>query len=654
MSTRRTRGLSPAALAMLTEKETPVIRRSSLELVTLGTDEHGREIQSDDLARLEHMLVVGSSGSGKSNFLLHLCLQIIANRRGLLLIDPHGSHHASLMLTVLRFMQDRGWLGKRRVHIIAPNIKACVTGFNPLQPIADCAPSVIGGAMAIATSRVWGDEDTSEKPLVRKMIQLLFTVLADQRLTVADMLPLVDFGDTTGLRRRVISQLLDDHLRGQMEALHEISERPRARSEYDINIMGPINRVAELLAHERMRQMLGMSREFAPMPAHTIDFLEVMNRGDIVVMDCSPGPLIDENAARVLGTMTIRYLHLLMKFRTPFRLPGDDRPHYHPFFIMVDEAALFLTEDVASLLAEGRKFGVGVIAALQYMAQAGKPGDKIYEALRNVTESKVIFRVKSPEEAQMWAPDVLEIDLEMPVQASIRPVVVAHEIGSLTGSNFTVQEGEGTSEGKSRGRAFMESLAESRNWTRSTGTTDTTSSSSAIGSSDARSNGSSSMRSSSQADSNSMSYSYDPQANQFLFAPNLPLNQIIGKANMRGTAEAAGVSDNRSRGTSRVQQSGNAHSVITMNGEGGGTTHSTAVTASVGTTTSRSRNRATTVGRSENQALIPIYADLATSFHPLTNVLFMAAEKIRYLPIGTCYVRYRNVCARVLVPPPPK
>ena len=90
-----------------------------------------------------------------------------------------------------------------------------------------------------------------------------------------------------------------------------------------------------------------------------------------------------------------------------------------------------MTDDVEGLLSQARKFGIGVTLAHQYLAQLGKPGEKIYEAVRNSTETKVVFRVKSPEEAQALAHDVLPLNLELPVQASIRPTQIGFTIGKL-------------------------------------------------------------------------------------------------------------------------------------------------------------------------------------------------------------------------------
>ena len=69
---------------------------------------------------------------------------------------------------------------------------------------------------------------------------------------------------------------------------------------------------------------------------------------------------------------------MLMTHRKPYVPAGKHRAKkYHPFFVYVDEAHRYMTDDVEGLLTQSRKFGIGVTLAHQYLAQLGKPGDKI-------------------------------------------------------------------------------------------------------------------------------------------------------------------------------------------------------------------------------------------------------------------------------------
>ena len=147
--------------------------------------------------------------------------------------------------------------------------------------------------------------------------------------------------------------------------------------------------------------------------------------------------------------------------------------------------------------------------------------------MRNSTETKVVFRVKSPEEAQALAYDVLPLNLEVPVQASIRPTQIGYAIGKLQNETYAVHEGDGESEavhaaeGTSRGRTELETWASALS--RATGTSTASGSASSFG------RGFSEGAANTLASMESMTFSYDPNTQTFL-AVNLPLGMNIGSA----------------------------------------------------------------------------------------------------------------------------
>ena len=86
------------------------------------------------------MHVIGTTGSGKSAFLVHRILQDIARGRGVCVLDPHGGHPDSVFNQVLASLREHGWFDTRKVHIIAPNSTEHVVGFNPLAPVGKKIP----------------------------------------------------------------------------------------------------------------------------------------------------------------------------------------------------------------------------------------------------------------------------------------------------------------------------------------------------------------------------------------------------------------------------------------------------------------------------------------------------------------------------------
>ena len=270
-----------------------------MDLITLGIDDDGRPLKIEDTPRLEHTHVIGATGCGKSTLLLNCILQDIARGRGVCVLDPHGGHPNSLLNMVLRFLHDHKWFASKRVHIIAPNIRELVVGLNPLAPLPDTDPAVIAGAMQEAFARVWGDEDTHKTPLTRRILRHIFIALAECGRPLVDAAQLLDYSDPHRLRLELIEKLKNESARQELERIERLSKEPRGYSDFEANVLGPTNRLAEFLACEAMRLMFSTTRE-TDQPDNTIDILDIINRGHILLVDLQHGFGTDEAATDLL------------------------------------------------------------------------------------------------------------------------------------------------------------------------------------------------------------------------------------------------------------------------------------------------------------------------------------------------------------------
>ncbi len=621
------------------------------DLITLGTTGTGSRLTIADTPRLEHAHLVGATGCGKSTFLLNCILQDMARGRGVCVLDPHGGHPDSLINTVLRFLFDHNWLATRKVNIIAPNCPEQVVGFNPLAPLPGTDPAVIADAMVKAFARVWGDEDPHEKPLMLRILRAVFTTLAELRLTLPDAEDLLDYDDRRGLRKDAIARLENEQAKRTLEDIERRSKEPRGFNDFVNHVMGPENRLAEFLSCDALRSMFSMNRAAETpddAPDNTIDLLDIIDHGKILLVDLQHGPRVSEAATDLLGKILLRYFFMLMPHRRPYQLPGQG-PRFHPFFVYVDECHRYATDDIGSLLVEARKFGIGVALAHQFLGQLGMPGEKIYDAARNSTEIKAIFRIKSPEEAETLARDVIPLDMEMPVQASIRPVQVGYEIGRLSNESYSVHEGEGESTAIHAAEAISQGKTVMQSWMRSIGhaVSKSQGSGSTLSSGSATSEGFSAVNS----HMDSMAYSYDPNTRTFI-GGNMPLGMNVGAAD--GSARAALSSRSVQIGEATSTFSGVSESDITTEGEAVGIALSEAFTKSRGRSDATNTSRGRTQGTGSSEALFPTYENLPTAFHPKDKVLYMAAEVIRDLPVGRAFVRFRDLKTVLTIPPPRK
>lgn len=611
--------------------------------ISLGLDDVRTPVNIKTVDRCEHMHVIGATGCGKSTFLLNCILQDITRGRGVCVLDPHGGHPDSLFNKVLAFLRDHGWFDTGKVHIIAPNSREHVVGLNPLAPIGDKDPAVIADALLEAFSRVWGNEDTHGTPTIRRILLSTFTALAEAHLPLAEATSLLDYDDRSGLREKLIASTKNEIARRTLQDIDRLSEKPNAIEQFNKTVLGPENRLVDFLVSDAIRLMFSTTRQNDD---RTLDLLKILNRGDILLVDLQHGSAVSEAGCDLLGKIILRYLFLLMGSRKKFPLPNGEL--YHPFFVYIDEAHRYLSGDVPWLLTDARKFRVGLTLAHQFLGQLHEAGELVYNAVRNCTEAKVVFRVKSPEEAQELAHDVLPLSLETPLQASIRSTQVGSKIGKLKNETYGAQETAGDMRARHQASSIGETDTEthqlSRGYVRGIGRMK--------GSGSATISGSASSSGTVAGDSSmsSISYGYDPN-NPGVIMP-MPLSMNIGSADGASHSHIASESSQRSKSLNAFEGYNELESM--SDAESSGSAYSLSHARMDGETFAASVARGTNHSQGVSEASLPIYKELPTSFHSKEHELYFKGELIRKLPIGRAVVRFRDINGFLNVPPPRK
>jgi hypothetical protein len=382
------------------------------QAIAVGRNSTGDAVLLPEGPRLEHMHVIGDTGSGKSTFLKHCIRQDIQRGRGVCVVDPHGNHPDGLYRSMMLWLFERGYHKTRTVHLVDPNAPTHTVGFNPLErPDAETDLSVIANTTLDAFERVWGDEDTHAKPTIRRVLKGTFSALAELGLTISDAELLLDPHDKNGVRAWAISKLTDRYSRGVLEDLHQMALDERNKRDFRAEVMGPKNRLAEFVSAPTIRTIIGQT-------ARTIDIRAALDEGHIILVNLSPGTRVSDADAELLGRLLTRFIFFHAKRR--------QRPDI-PFFFYLDECQRYLSGDVPELLGEARKYGLGCVLGHQWLAQLGKPDDPIREAVMNGPNLKAVFRLKNPKEAEELAETVIPFDLEQPVAALTKPAVVGYE-----------------------------------------------------------------------------------------------------------------------------------------------------------------------------------------------------------------------------------
>jgi hypothetical protein len=179
--------------------------------------------------------------------------------------------------------------------------------------------------------------------------------------------------DDPAFRRHVLNYVRNDQVRRFW--LREYQTYPvRFRAE----AIAPIqNKVGEFLVNPILRRIVGQ-------PKSAFDVREVMDQGKILLVNLAKGR-IGEDTASLLGAMLVTKIGLAALGRTEV-LEQDRRD----FYLYVDEFPSFTTTSFAGMLAEMRKYRVGLILAHQYLSQVDEP---IRDAILGNAGTVVSFRI---------------------------------------------------------------------------------------------------------------------------------------------------------------------------------------------------------------------------------------------------------------------
>jgi hypothetical protein len=129
----------------------------------------------------------------------------------------------------------------------------------------------------------WGGEDTTQKPTIERILTATFAALAELGFTLAEAPFLLDRRDRHGLRAFAIENVTDRYTRDELQRLHELSPGDRRRHDFDLEIVGPVNRLARFLRPTAIRAMIGQTERI-------FDFRDALDGGHVVLCNlCSGG-----------------------------------------------------------------------------------------------------------------------------------------------------------------------------------------------------------------------------------------------------------------------------------------------------------------------------------------------------------------------------
>ncbi len=340
--------------------------------------------------RRRHMYIIGTTGTGKSNLMLNMAVQDIRNGNGVAVIDPHGSLVESILENV----------PEERVNDVIyfdPSDIERPMGLNMLEAKTPQEADFAVQEMIAIFYKLVSDPSFVGPMFEHNMRNAMLTLIANTEFpgTIAEI-PRI-FTDTA-FQKYAVKFVTDPVVRAFWE-----KEMAKTTDYHKSEMLGYlISKVGRFIENSMMRNIIGQ-------PKSGFQFREVMDQGKILLVNLSKGKVGEMNS-NLLGLIMVSKLQMAALARAD--VPEEQR---RDFFLYIDEFQNFVTDSIAIILSEARKYKLNLIMAHQYINQLVVNNDtKVRDAVFGNVGSIAAFRVgvdDAPTLAQQLAPVVTEYDL---------------------------------------------------------------------------------------------------------------------------------------------------------------------------------------------------------------------------------------------------
>jgi len=357
------------------------------DAVTLAINDHRglrQEIRLTIDDRMRHLAVFGQTGCGKTTFLKNLILQDVRAGRGFALLDPHGDLvdeiigkiPAERLDDVILFdFLERQW----------------PMGFNFLEWRDIEERDLIIDDLYLTLDRLYDMRQTGG-PIFESNFRGMLKLLMGDRRRSGFVPTILDFSRCYLDRdfRHWLKESVKDPT-----TLDFLQELERTGGEASLNNLSPyVTSKFGRFVHDRtLRRIVGQEKT-------AIDFEAIMNQGKILLVKLGKGRFGGGVGGLLVNQIVSRFKLAAMK-------RGETRSEARrEFFLYVDEAHNLPPENFVELLAEARKYRMGLVLATQYTAQLAGTGNTRTDLLSAITGNvgtTIAFRL-GKDDAEKLAP----------------------------------------------------------------------------------------------------------------------------------------------------------------------------------------------------------------------------------------------------------
>ncbi|MFM2226449.1 MAG: hypothetical protein RJA07_2651 [Bacteroidota bacterium] len=313
-----------------------------------------------DQDRLQHLYVIGKSGTGKSTLLKQMALSDIHRGNGLCVIDPHGDVAKELLQQIPESRKtDLIYFDTTSKHPLA---------FNPLHNIPQSYHHLVAAGLISTFKKIWAD---SWGPRLEYILRFsLLTLMHYPNATLLDIQPLLT---NHIFRNNILGYVVDGHIQAFWK-----DEFEKYSATLKAEAIAPIlNKVGLFATSLPLRNIVGQQ-------ASSFKMQQVLDNKKILIVNLSKGQ-IGEDASSLLGSMLISSIQLAALHRAAIAEYSRT-----PFYVYIDEAHSFLTLSFITILSEARKYKLSLFLTHQYMEQMP---DEIRSAIFGNVGTIISFRI---------------------------------------------------------------------------------------------------------------------------------------------------------------------------------------------------------------------------------------------------------------------
>lgn len=362
--------------------------------IFIGKDEDNERILLGDRELETHVHGIGASRTGKSKLIEWIGRELVRNRQGFCLIDPHGFLYDDI-LQWLAYVQPQ-----REIILFEPADQNRIVGFNPFQDRGSGDLSTLVDRKVQATVKAWGAENGDQTPRLERWLRCLYWAVMEQGYSLDIARYFLNFQQKE-IREHLVRAIQSDTVRGEWQELGSL----KTVQDFWAQIESTKNRLLfRFLEPLQVRRVMGLAE-------NSIDLADIIESGKILLVNLQPKvDCLSEENARLIGTLLLSQIWEVAQKRQ--RSATGRPPSMFP--VIIDEFQLFLTPDIPKMLDQAAKYGIHLFLFHQHLSQLRERDPQAYGAVMTNARIKAVFGGLSREDARTMAEEMFpgQIDLK--------------------------------------------------------------------------------------------------------------------------------------------------------------------------------------------------------------------------------------------------